>query len=171
VDARRDAVSRAPLDLDVLVDATPGSADIDPDRVRIVRRPVGEAEVGDGGVITYISAPGFVGTDSLTYEVCDVEDRCAIAEVTIEVEPLRRTIEASVPGPVLVYPIELRDEVDRGTVVFTTASGSVLQRGPGDAFVWLVPPGQLVDGRAVLVVTGQDTDGTVWEDTIVLRPA
>ena len=46
----------------------------------------GAVVVNADGSITYSPNPGFVGTDSYTYEVCDNEGACGQATVTVEVD-------------------------------------------------------------------------------------
>jgi hypothetical protein len=78
--------------VDVLANDLPGTGsptgEIDRDSLRIVEEP-DHARFVDvtwiGERVWYAPASGFVGTDRLTYEVCDQADRCATAELVIEV--------------------------------------------------------------------------------------
>ncbi|MFK8287156.1 gliding motility-associated C-terminal domain-containing protein [Capnocytophaga canimorsus] len=63
-------------------------------KVSVVSGPSqGSVQVNDGGTpndpsddtVTYTPNPGFVGTDSFVYELCDAAGNCASATVTIEV--------------------------------------------------------------------------------------
>jgi hypothetical protein len=47
----------------------------------------GQVGPWDGGTITYYPDPGFLGTDSFTYQICDTSDQCDTATVTITVGP------------------------------------------------------------------------------------
>lgn len=61
----------------------------------------GSATFSASGSVTYTSNPGFVGTDSFTYETCD-GDTCTVAQVIIEV-----TAALNLPGidPVTGLPL------------------------------------------------------------------
>ena len=64
-----------------------GREDLDPTSVRVVEGPRnGTADVDpQTGEITYTPNPDFSGTDTLTYEVCDDQDVCDTATVSVTV--------------------------------------------------------------------------------------
>ncbi|MEZ4884411.1 MAG: Ig-like domain-containing protein [Chitinophagales bacterium] len=54
---------------------------------RIVNLPInGNAVINTNGTITYTPNAGFLGIESFTYEVCNADDLCVTATVTIEVK-------------------------------------------------------------------------------------
>jgi putative nucleotidyltransferase with HDIG domain len=72
----------------VHIDVAANDFDPDGDRLEIssVSAPSsGTAVVNTSGTVTYIPQPGFVGTDSFSYEVCDPGGACATGLVTVTV--------------------------------------------------------------------------------------
>ncbi len=59
--------------------------DLDPSSVTVTRSPASGEVVCDGGTCTYSPRPGFVGTDSFEYRVCDTNNACDTAIVTVTV--------------------------------------------------------------------------------------
>lgn len=47
----------------------------------------GVAGIRPDGTVIYKPNPDYVGTDSFTYQICDSEDQCDEATVTVTVEP------------------------------------------------------------------------------------
>jgi hypothetical protein len=91
-----------PILIDVLANDTDvdGNADLDPTSVTIVTGPVlGTATVNaTTGAIEYTASPGTVGTDQVTYRVCDLSGRCSTATLTIRLDvPL--TPATTLPPP------------------------------------------------------------------------
>ena len=75
------------LDIRVLRNDLP-EGQLDPASVRIVSAPSpGTATVSEDGTIFYTSPLGFLGLDSLSYEVCGLDGSCDTAVVTVEVTP------------------------------------------------------------------------------------
>ena len=59
--------------------------DLDPSSTAIVHHPANGAATCSDGTCTYTPAPGFTGTDSFTYQVCDATSACTTAVVTVTV--------------------------------------------------------------------------------------
>ncbi len=77
---------------DVPVNHDPTTNDSDPEgddlTVSAVSDPLnGSAEVEPDGTVTYTPDPGFVGTDTYTYTVCDSFGNCEDGTVTVVVSP------------------------------------------------------------------------------------
>jgi hypothetical protein len=82
----------AAVTVDELADDTPGTGAIVPSSVTVTTPPGhGSAQVNADGSITYAPADGFSGPDSLAYQVCDTNQLCASATVSITVAPLSTT--------------------------------------------------------------------------------
>lgn len=73
----------------VVVDVTTNDSDPDgnlvPDSAAVVTPPNSGIAFCDNGSCTYVPAPGFVGADLFTYQVCDTDGACDIATVFITV--------------------------------------------------------------------------------------
>ena len=87
LEAVDDAVT-TPVDTPVTIDVLANDIYVDP---VVVSLQVGPSHglVGPwvDGTITYYPDPGFFGTDSLTYQICDTGGQCDSATVTINVRP------------------------------------------------------------------------------------
>lgn len=84
MDDTADVPEDTPTDIDVL--ANDSDPDGDPLVVTEVVQPEnGTVSINPDGTLRYTPEPGFVGTDSFTYEVCDDKGACDIAEVTLTV--------------------------------------------------------------------------------------
>ncbi len=60
-----------------------------PSTVKVATPPVnGTTKVNPDGSIEYTPKPGFIGTDTFTYTVCDTAGSCRDATVTVNVTPL-----------------------------------------------------------------------------------
>jgi hypothetical protein len=138
----------AETSIDVPISISPLGNDVDPEDDPLVIDPTtgitsaptsgGTAVVETDGTITYTPAPGFTGTDTFEYEVCDPSGECDTAEVTIDVNGPPITDDESVttdPGT----PVDI-DVVD------------------GD-----VDPDGAIDPTSVSIVT-PPTNGTVAVD-------
>jgi LPXTG-motif cell wall-anchored protein len=79
------------VEVDVLANDTVGSNSLDPSSVVVTVQPNhGTVTVDPAtGKITYTPDPGYTGTDTFTYAVCDTgsPQNCDTAEVTITIEP------------------------------------------------------------------------------------
>lgn len=77
-----------PVDTPVTIDVLANDIYVDP---VVVSLQVGPSHglVGPwvDGTITYYPDPGFFGTDSFTYQICDTGGQCDSATVTITVRP------------------------------------------------------------------------------------
>jgi hypothetical protein len=75
--------------VDVLANDThPDGTALDPESVAVLSGPARGEVVGiSGGVVTYVMAKGFTGTDSFVYRVCDVRGLCDTATVTLTKAP------------------------------------------------------------------------------------
>ncbi len=79
---------------DTPVNITVISNDSDPDGDTITLNTIslppanGTATIGAGGVITYLPAANFNGTDSFQYTICDPSVLCAAATVTVTINPV-----------------------------------------------------------------------------------
>ncbi|WP_158277224.1 Ig-like domain-containing protein [Serinibacter arcticus] len=80
-----------PVDIAVVDNDTvlPNGAPLDPASVAVTAPPAGGTVTIVDGVITYLPNPGFSGTDTFTYQVCDTSTPtpvCDTAVVTVAVE-------------------------------------------------------------------------------------
>jgi large repetitive protein len=77
--------------MDTPVNGTVMANDYHPDGTPITATPFSEATPHGSvillanGTYTYTPAPGYIGTDSFTYQICDTNGKCATATVTITV--------------------------------------------------------------------------------------
>lgn len=72
--------------IDVLDNDTDPQDDIDEDTLDVISNPShGTATEHSNGTITYNPDSTFTGTDSFIYEICDEDDNCDTATVTIYV--------------------------------------------------------------------------------------
>jgi uncharacterized repeat protein (TIGR01451 family)/fimbrial isopeptide formation D2 family protein len=73
----------------------------------------GSVVVNPSGTITYTPAPGFSGTDTYTYKVCDITDatNCSSTTVTIAVAPVAVNDSASTPaGTPVTFAVSSNDQ-------------------------------------------------------------
>jgi hypothetical protein len=77
----------AQKDFDILKNDVAGSEKLDKSTVTIVVPPAHAANVEVRGdrKLRYRSVLLYIGTDVLTYQVCDTSGRCSVATVTINV--------------------------------------------------------------------------------------
>ena len=71
----------------------------------------GAATTVGGGIIRYVPARGFVGTDTFTYGIRDAEGRTSTATVTVTVEAARYAGDAGMDVDQDLYPDELETRV------------------------------------------------------------
>ena len=78
-----------PVDIDVADNDSDPNNNLD-DRSCTALSNVSNGSISNDGrcTFTYTPAPGFVGTDEFTYEICDTEDLCDTATVRITVTPV-----------------------------------------------------------------------------------
>ncbi|MBY5161740.1 Ig-like domain-containing protein [Salsipaludibacter albus] len=136
-----DDAATTVVDQAVTIDVLANDADLGGDPLTLggVGSPSdGSAAADPGGTITYTPDPGFVGTDSFAYQVCDPDPQCDTATVTVTV------LAANQP------PVAVADTVTTGVGVARTIGVLVNDADPEGQVLTvtdLVPPG---DGTAVV---------------------
>lgn len=86
-----------PITIEVLGNDDDRDGDLDRSSLSIVRAPSHGHAAVVGDAVRYSPAPDFHGADPFTYRVCDLGNRCAIAQVTVTVIPLN---DAPIAGDV-----------------------------------------------------------------------
>jgi hypothetical protein len=130
-----DDQAQTPVDTPIVVDVLPNDSDADGDALTIAS--AGNAVNGTAGVqgtvILYTPSTGFVGTDSFTYTITDINGGSATARVTITVLPPENrppqvnddssstTVNSSVVIPVLAND---RDPDGDGLTLLSVSNGS-----------------------------------------------
>ena len=77
-----------PVTINVAANDTDPDGNLNPTSVSVVSNPSdGSASVGGNGQITYTPNPSFTGNDTFTYQICDTNNACASADVTVTVNP------------------------------------------------------------------------------------
>ena len=76
-----------PENVGVLQNDEAGSNPIHVPSLRIVREPTNGTATVNGANIRYIPEPGYLGLDSVRYEICDRADLCDNAWLTLTVVP------------------------------------------------------------------------------------
>ncbi|MDH3307120.1 MAG: Ig-like domain-containing protein [Acidimicrobiia bacterium] len=113
------------------------------------------------GTVTYTPAPGFIGFDSFTYEVCDDSGACAVATITVRVNGLPTAVnDAAVTGmstPVAI-PVLANDVDPEGALVPSTVT---VTSGPAHGTTTVDP--------ATGVVTYLPENGFTGTDTFIYR--
>ena len=92
--------------------------------------------------LTYTPNPGFTGTDSFSYQVCDSAGNCSTATVTVVVQPTNApapfdvaiSVPPAAPGPTVSFPttagflyhVQYKDDFTEGswTALATNIVGS-----------------------------------------------
>ena len=94
-----------PVDVDVTANDTDVDGDLDPTSVTVTSGPSngGVTVNSSTGVVTYTPDPGFNGTDTFTYQVCDGTPLCASGTVTV-------TVDSIVDAPTVVDDVATTDE-------------------------------------------------------------
>ena len=78
--------SNIPFDIDILVNDTDADGIIDPASVTIIEEPEnGTVVINTDGTVTYTPDEDFIGDDMFTYQVCDNDDLCDTATVSVVV--------------------------------------------------------------------------------------
>lgn len=77
----------SPVTIPVADNDTDPEDDLVPDSVSVVIPPANGSATCDNGSCTYTPAPGFSGSDSIVYQICDGADQCDTATVVIVVQP------------------------------------------------------------------------------------
>ena len=131
-------------------------SDPDNDPLQVSTIPVtapvhGSVTIAPDGSFNYQPNPGFIGTDTFEYEVCDAEGACATATVAITVfDPSNRPpiavddvvdLEgASVTGDALANDSDPDGDPLTGTVITPPANGTVVWNADG-TFTYTPDPG------------------------------
>jgi Bacterial Ig domain/SdrD B-like domain/Domain of unknown function DUF11 len=144
----------------------------------------GTVTLAPDGRVTYTPNPGFSGTDTLTYIVCDAQGNCDVAAITVTVTnrpPIAEPDSVGTPPGVQVsIPITANDsdpengpltvqsvtQPTNGTVTFTSAGTVIYTPNPGftgtDTFDYTVCDAQgLCDTATVSVRVDQVTPTAV----------
>ncbi|WP_186753455.1 DUF7507 domain-containing protein, partial [Echinicola salinicaeni] len=146
------------VNIDVLDNDATDFVELDNSSVSVVDGPAnGSVTVNSDGTVTYVPDTNFSGTDTFTYQVCDVsipDPICGTAEVTVEVRPLSMSIEKTVDvtsatvGEIVTYTISLTNN-SMFTVEDILLSdllpaelmivSSTMEPADGETTVWSVP--------------------------------
>lgn len=108
--AANDTVTTAedtPVTFNVLANDDDVDGNLDAGSARVVNPPAnGLLTAGSGGAFTYTPNPDYYGPDSFSYEVCDTDDVCDDATVTITVTPVNDApvCGAAAPGVSVLWP-------------------------------------------------------------------
>ena len=85
--ARNDSASTpedTPVDIDLAANDTDPDGDLDPTSITILSGPSNGSVIDNGdGTVTYTPDANYSGTDSFTYEICDLAGNCAVAAATV----------------------------------------------------------------------------------------
>lgn len=77
--------------IDVANNDTDPDGNLDPSSATVVSGPANGSLVNHGdGTFSYTPNPGFTGTDSFTYRICDARDECDTATVTLYVAAVNK---------------------------------------------------------------------------------
>ncbi len=89
-----------PVEINVLTNDSDPDGSLNPASVTVMSGPGHGATAVDAtnGQITYTPAPGYVGSDTFTYQVCDNGGACSIGLVTVAISPSRRPATTRPPG-------------------------------------------------------------------------
>ncbi len=121
------------------IDVLANDSDPEADPLTVVGFPVapsnGTVVIEADGTITYTPNPGFIGTDSFTYEVCDDQGACSEASISVTTNGLPIAVnDAAVTSPetpvdidVLLNDIDPESALDPATVMVISgpSNGSV----------------------------------------------
>ena len=132
--------------VDVVANDTDPEGDIDPASVLVTIGAANGTAVSNGdGTVTYTPDADINGTDTFTYEVCDVTANCVTAEVTITVNPVDDAPQAiddaatvdEDSGPIVIdvaaNDIDVDGDLDPTTVsvVSGPSNGTLTNNGDG----------------------------------------
>ncbi|MCG2697927.1 cadherin-like domain-containing protein, partial [Candidatus Parcubacteria bacterium] len=86
-----------PVVIDVLHDDIDAENNIDPSSVTVSSAPShGATVVNSDGTITYTPNQDYVGSDTFTYNVCDLDNACSQAEATVTVETIKGEVTTNI---------------------------------------------------------------------------
>ena len=159
VDDSANTLTGVPVLVDVPFNDTDLDGDLDPISVSIVSGP------GDGtlvvnpvtGVIEYTSDPGFVGTDTFAYEICDLAGNCDEATVTITVTAPPVAVDDSdnaLTGVPVLVDVPFNDSDLDGDLDPTNVS---IISGPGDGTLSINPSTGEIEYTSTAGFVGTDT--------------
>jgi len=167
-----------PVTIDVLANDTDPDGFLDPTTVVVVLAPNdGTTSVNPvTGQVTYIPDPGFFGTDTFSYEVCDDDGLCdtAMVAVTVPAPPVARDDSASTDEETsVVIDVTANDTDPDGTIDPTSVSisspptGGTVSVDPVTGEVTYTPdPG--FSGNDSFVYEVCDDDGYCDEATVTI---
>ncbi|OQX12316.1 MAG: hypothetical protein BWK80_43840 [Desulfobacteraceae bacterium IS3] len=162
-----------PISIDILSDDSDPNGDA-LSLTHISQPANGTVTENEDGTLTYIPNPGFSGTDTFTYTVCDITNRCDVATVTVFVENAPPVAEDdsvnTLPGEPVSIPVLVNDsdpngdtivieeivtQPKNGTVSFTENGEVIYTPKPGfsgtDTFEYQISDGK--GGTDIAVVT------------------
>jgi len=150
----QDDVNNTIVDTPVTGNVIPNDSDPDGDPLTVITTPVsgpnnGTVVINPDGTYTYTPDPGFIGTDTFEYEVCDSKGDCDQAIVTIDVigidingnNPPIATNDATttpVNTPIDIVILSNDSEPDGDNIV-----GPILQSSPSNGSVAINPDGSV----------------------------
>ncbi len=173
------------VDVDVLANDVANGGSLDSSSLSVTVAPAHGTATVVGGQLRYAPAPGYSGTDTLTYRVCNTLGVCGTATVTITVTapPVAGPDSASVPTAVATlidvlandssaasYPLTITSlgsavhgsvTVVGGQVRYVSAAG---YRGP-DSFTYTISDGHGGTATATVDVTVTNTAPTAGDDS------
>ena len=172
--------------------------DLDPTSLVVTVGPTNGSVVNHGdGTVTYTPDPGFNGSDSLDYVICDLAGECDTATLTITVDPVNddpvavddvvTTPEDSLvtidvvandsdpDGDPMTVPIYDAVSANGGTVACTLAGSCTYDPAPDysgpDSFTYTIDDGAGgVDTATVLITVVGVNDGPLAVDDAVTIP-
>ena len=127
------------VDINIVFNDIGPDGAIDPATVLVIAPPTdGSVVVNPDGTVTYTPDPGFIGTDTFTYTVDDVEGLTSnVATVTVSVTPIPIGADLS-----LEKTVDNATPSEGDTIIYTI---TLTSNGPGDAtgveITALLPPG------------------------------
>ncbi|MFT7583109.1 MAG: hypothetical protein ACI9MR_004795, partial [Myxococcota bacterium] len=164
-----------PFETAKVLDVLDNDRDVDGDTLTlgVVSDPDGgSVEVNDDGTITYTPDDGFSGPDTFTYEACDAEDVCVVAEVTVTVAERpnegpdamddRLTVSDSGRTTLDVLGNDTDPESDALTVISVTQPSNGMVSVDGAGVVTYTATGNF-EGETTFTYTVRDAFGN--EDT------
>ncbi|GAB4144947.1 MAG: hypothetical protein OHK0017_04000 [Patescibacteria group bacterium] len=85
-DDQSKTLKNQPVTIDVLTNDTDPDGDINPASLKVTGQPTNGGVTISNGKAVYTPAADFVGTDTFEYEVCDQEEQCDKAMVTVNIK-------------------------------------------------------------------------------------
>jgi uncharacterized repeat protein (TIGR01451 family) len=190
-----------PVTIPVLGNDSDSEGSLDKGSITISTQPPnGTVTINDDGSITYTPNPGFEGTDSFTYEVCDtgLPPQCETAEVTIDVTTDNKppvadskstpatpnTITISIPalsatdsdGTVVSYTIDTLPPPSQGELLLGNETEGLTPVNAGDILTpeqvstLVFQPNDTFIGNASFTYTATDDKEAVSNAALVTIP-